>query len=234
MQLENTPFSYLVEFDTGAPLGVFSYSLYDDNGDPVIGIHNVQVTPAAGSVSTLIQIPTVANVLTKPLYEGRTIAWYYTTALGAVNGSFSYTVQKRVPFPVTAEGVRIKLGLDAKELPDDRIDLLLAYVKFKERFTSINIDDLAFNGDSTSLKIMNAIEAMAALTIMPSLQLSLAKRLTSGTNEYERWNKIDWESLAAQLEKIIYDVTVLIDVTQVYTATDIFTLAVRTDPFTGV
>lgn len=234
MQLENTPFSYLVEFSTGTPTGVFTYSVTDDEGNPVAGLNNVEVTPPAGAVSTLIQIPQVANTLTKPLFEGRTISWFYTTVLGAVNGSHSYQIQKRVPFPCTAEGVRTKLGVDANELPDERIDLLMSYIEFNSLFLD-GLDAYTLSGDATALKITNAIEAVAALKILPTLQLSLARRLTNGTNEYERWNKIDWELLRADLEQIVYDITVLIDPTQVYQTSAIFTLAVRTpDPLTGV
>lgn len=232
MQTENTPFSYLVEFDTGTPVGVFTYSLYDDDGNPVAGIQNIEIDPAADAVSLLIQIPNVANTLTKPLVEGRTIAWFYTTSLGAVNGNYSYTIQKRVPFPVTAEGVRMKLGVDHTELPDERINLLMAYVEFDELFVG-GLSAYTLLGNSMTLKIIESIEAIAALHILPSLQLSLAKRVTSGTNEYERWNKIDWMQLRADLEQIVYDTTVLIDPELVYGANAIFTLAVRTDPYTG-
>lgn len=232
MQIENSPFSYLVQFDTGTPLGDFSYSLYDDNGDPVAGIQNQIVTPGVGAVSVLIQIPPQANTLTKPLFEGRTLTWFYTTALGPVNGSYGYTIQKRVPFPVTAEGVRTKLGIDDTEVPDNRINLLASYVEFAEAVPDIALHEN--DGSSMSLKITDAIEAIAALKLLPTLQISIAKRLTSGTNEYERFSKIDWAMLADQLGQIVYDVSVLISPTLVYSSTDVFTLAVRTDPFTGV
>ena len=234
MQLENTPFSYLVEFDTGTPQGVFSYSLLDDDGNPVAGIQNVTINPDPGAVSVLIQIPVQANTLTKPLFEGRTIAWNYVTALGVVNGSYAYTIQKRVPFPTTNEGVRIKLGIDVSEMPDNRIDLLGAYVTFKDTFANTDVDSYALAGDSMALKITNAIEALAALKLLPSLQISLAKRLTSGTNEYERFSKIDWELMRADLEQLVYDTTVLIDPELVYEGTTVFALTVRTDPYTGV
>lgn len=232
MQIENSPFSYLVQFDTGTPLGEFSYTLYDDNGDPIPVVQNKKVTPAPGAVSVLIEIPPQANTLTKPLFEGRSLTWFYTTALGPVNGSYGYTIRKRVPFPVTAEGVRTKLGVDDTEIPDSRIDLLMSYVEFSEGVPGI--EDYADDGSAMSLKITNAIESIAALKLLPTLQLSIAKRLTSGTNEYERFAKIDWDMLANQLNQNVYDVSVLIDPTLVYVATDVFALAVRTDPFTGV
>jgi hypothetical protein len=233
MQYENTPFSYLVEFDTGTPLGVFSYSLTDDDGNPVAGLNNIQVQPENGAVSVLIQIPSQANTLTKPLLEGRTISWFYTTSLGVVNGSHRYTIQKRVPFPVTEEGVRTKLGIDKTEMPDERVDLLGAYVTFKEAFESIDIDDYAYTGDTMTLKVTNAIEAMAALRLLPSLQISLAQRLNSGTNEYQRFAKVDWDLIRADLEQLVYDTSVLIDVNLVYGASAVFGLTVRTDPYTG-
>jgi hypothetical protein len=232
MLIENTPFSYLVEFDTGTPVGVFTYSLYDDDGNPVASLNNVNIIPEVGAVSVLIEIPNVANTLTKPLFESRTLAWYYTTSLGAVNGSFSYQIQKKVPFPVTYDGVRTKLGVDKFELPDDRIDLLMAYVEFNEVFTN-GLDAYASLGNSTALKITNAIEAIAALKVLPTLQLSLARKMVSGTNQYERWATIDWDAIIADLQGIIYDTTILIEPTMVYVASSIFELAVRTDPYIG-
>lgn len=232
MIIENTPLSYLVQFDSGTPLGVFTYSLYDDEGNPVASIHNVEVAPDVGAVSILIQIPTTGNTLTKPLFEGRTISWFYTTSLGAVNGSYSYIVEKKIPFPATPEGVRTKLGVDITELPDDRIDLLGAYVQYNAQFED-GLDAYTLTGDSTALKITGAIEAVAALQVLPSLQISLAKRLTSGTNEYERFSKIDWELLAGNLQAIIDETSVLIDPTLVYESLALFTLAIRPDPFTG-
>ena len=118
-------------------------------------------------------------------------------------------------------------------MPDNRIDLLGAYVAFKDTFTVVDIDTYALMGNSMSLKITNAIEAIAALKLLPSLQISLAKKLTSGTNEYERFAKIDWEMIQADLEQLVYDTTVLIDPELVYNSGTVFALAVRTDPYTG-
>ncbi len=230
---ENTPLPYLVEFSTGTPTGVFSYSLIDGEGNPVDGITNVEITPSNGMLSVMITIPATANQLTKPLFERRTLTWVYPTSNGIMSGSYSYQIQKAVPFPCTPEGVRLKLGISPDEIPDSSIDLLSAYLQFDELFVD-GISAYINTGDSLALKITNAIEAVAALNLLPSLQLAIAKRLTSGTNEYERWAKVDWDIIRGTLESIVYNTTVLIDPQQVYVGSAIFTLAVRSpDAFTG-
>lgn len=231
MIIENTPLTYLVEFTSGTPSGVFSYSLTDEDGNDII--LNEEITPTNGAVSVSITIPSSANQIDKPLFETRFLNWSYPTTNGVITGNYTYQIQKKVPFPCSYDGVRRKLGITDEDIPDSQIDLLTSYVEFDELFDG-GLDIYASLGNSTTLKIANAIEALAALKILPTLQLSIAKRYTSGTNEYERWTKIDWDILAGALSQIVYDVTVLIDPNQAYTLDTLFTLGVRSpDPLTG-
>lgn len=235
MLQENTPISHLVEFTSGAPIGAFLYTLTDEDGLVVNGLEDEVISLAPGAVSATISIPALANLVSKPVFERRTITWTYPITSGTVVGSFSYSLQKTVPFPVTSDGVRVLLGVTDKEIPDAHVDLLGAYVAFQTLFEDDTVlEDFETAGDYTSLQITRAIEALAALKLLPTLQLSLARRLNSGTNEYERWNRIDWEGLRGSIEQIITDTVILIDPTLEFGVLPIFTLAIRVDPYTGV
>lgn len=232
---QNTPFSHLVEFTSGAPTGVFSYSLYDEDNIIVDGIEDEEIAITPGQVSATITIPASANMVSKPWFERRKIVWTYSTTSGVVADSMSYSIRKAVPFPVTTEGVRVLLGVSDVEILDEHIDLLSAYFAFTELFDDDSVlDEFEISGDLTAFKITRAIEAVAALQLLPTLQLALARRKDSGTNQYERWNRIDWLALRASLDAIVFETVLLIDPTGALDFFPIFQLSIRTDPFTGV
>jgi hypothetical protein len=236
MQRELTPFSHIVEFASGTPTGAFSYSLYDDDGNIVNSLENINVPLSPGDISARIDIPAEANIVTKPLFEIRLLTWTYPVASGTINGSLRYTIQKDIPFPATPEGVRQLLGVTDKEIPDDRIDLLGAYIAFSERFVDPDtaLAPFAIAGDVESYKITRAIEALAALEILPTLQVSLAARLDSGTDSYQRWNKVDWDMLFQRLQMYVQVAVVIVDPLLEFVISPIFVLSTRADPLTGV
>lgn len=235
MHRELTPFTHVVEFASGSPSGAFSYSVTDEDGNIVNGLQNVVVSLGVGAISARIEVPASANAVSKPLFEVRTISWTYPTNNGQVNGSKNYVVQKAIPFPATPEGVRQLLGITDDEIPDDRIDIMGAYLKFREPFDDPDAALLPYmtSGDADSYRITRAIEAMAALEILPTLQLALARRLDTGTNSYERWNRIDWERLAARLNGMVYEASIIVEPLLVLAINPIFVLSTRNDPLTG-
>ena len=235
MQRELTPFTHIVEFVSGSPTGTFSYSVYDEDNLIVNALENVVIPLGAGAISARIDVPAAANAVSKPLFETRTITWTYPTASGTVNGSHSYVIQKRIPFPATPEGVRQLLGVSEKEVADEQIDLMGAYLAFRKPFTDPDAVLLPYmtSGDEDSYRVTRAIEALAALEILPTLQLALARRFDSGTNSYERWNRIDWEALAAKLNGMVYEAAVIVDPLLELAISPIFVLSTRTDPLTG-
>lgn len=235
MLQENTPYTHVVEFTSGLPTGVFSYSVYDEDGNIVDGLEDVVVSLGVGAISARIDIPRTANQVSKPLFETRTISWTYPTGTGTENGSVTYVIQRRVPFPVTHDGVRTMLGVTKEEIPDDRIDLLRAYIIFRDNFIDPTvIDPFAVAGDDSALKITKGIEALAAMEVLPTLQIAIARRFDTGTNSYERWNRIDWDRLQEKLQGHVTEAVLLIDPTIGVDIIPIFTLSIRTDPLTGV
>jgi hypothetical protein len=185
------PFARLVEFSTGAPTGALVYSLTDDAGTVV---DSGSITINAGDVSNLIVIDGAHNTISG-LFAGRTLAWHYTTATGLVTDRTTYRVDSVIPFPVSCDGSRDKLGVDNTELPDDLLDMLLAYSDISQLLDPTQ----APAGSRTALLVTHAIEAQAVLRCLPILQVTLASRESSGTNSFQRYDTIDWNNLESYL-----------------------------------
>lgn len=235
MQRERTPFTHIVEFASGSPTGAFSYSVHDEDGAVVAGLDNIVLPLGVGAVSARIDVPASANIVSKPLFEIRSISWTYPVNGGTVNGNATYTIQRAIPFPASPEGVRQLLGITVDEVPDNRIDLMGAYLALRAPMLDPDAALLPYltSGDANSYLITRAIEAQAALEVLPTLQIAIAKRFDSGTNSYERWNKIDWEMLKAKLSGMVYDALIMVEPSLELAINPIFVLSVRTDPLTG-
>jgi hypothetical protein len=200
-----------------------------------VGYDGVSVTPTVGALSLLIIIPGDENTVATPLFETRTLVWEYTTTTGVQSGRVRYRVEKDVPFPVSPEGVRAKLGVEPQDVPDSRIDLLKAYATLQTLYTPGSFTPFETTGDYGALLISDAIEAVAGLEVIPWMQLSVAKKESSGTNTYERYGDIDWAALTASLTSYITAVNGIIDpLIDPTTLPVIFLVAERDDPLTGV
>lgn len=185
--------SVLVIFDAGLPDGDVSYQ--------ITGGASGTVTPALGAVSTLIQISGAQNQLdVGETFGFRDLEWSYTSAAQVVNGNTRWTLEASIPFPATSDGSRAKLGIE--DLPDDLLQLAKAYVKFANKVGETAL--AAFETGSTYAKILiaDAIEAQAALDIIPTLQVRVAKTESSGTNNYTRQD-VDWALLAETLRAYV-------------------------------
>lgn len=229
-----TPYAHEIEFSTGLPTGAVLYSVLGNDGLPMAGYDDVSVTPDADALSLVVIVPGTANTVSTPYFESRTLTWSYTTANGLVFDQISYRVEKPVPFPATADGVRAKLGVQPKELPNANIDLQLAYAGFSAAFETGALDAYEGTGDYSNMLITNAIEAKAALMALPTLQLAAAKSENSGTNEYVRFSDIDWAMLEASLNDHINRATDLVVPPEDELAgITIFFAVSRPDPLTG-
>jgi hypothetical protein len=210
MVLAGAPFAHEIAFDTGSPVGAITYSLYGNDGNVMSGYNGLTVTPDIGAMSVLVVIPGAANTVATPLFEQRTLLWSYMTAGGMFANQITYKVQKQLPFPATPDGVRAKLGLGPQELSDNSIDLMMAYANLVYAYEDNAFDPYATTGDRNTLLVTNAIEAMAALAAIPTLQLGIAKKESSGTNSYERFPNMDWDALIAALHRYLDDLNGLV------------------------
>lgn len=191
-----SPFAQRIEFSTGHPTGAVSYQLLGNDGSVLV---DQELTPDAGAISMLILISGAHNSCTKPLFETRTLAWSYVTDAGLVSDRIVYRVQKPIPFPVSADGVRAKLGVEQHELKDEEIDLVTAYSEMLELVPEGSAAIYETAGDRNTIILIHAIEALAALSYLSALQLKIAQRESSGTNEFYRYSSVDWRRIEDDL-----------------------------------
>lgn len=192
------PFAVEVTFDQGFPDAAISWRLADgDNTTVVTGT----VTPAAGDVSSVITVSGTYNTLTgDALLGNRELSWVYLVG-GLVRGDYRrYDVEAFLPFGVSRDGVRTKLGLQKDEVPDEEIDLVTAYMEFQDVITDAILS--AVTDSYAKLLVRHAVEALAGLKMIPSLQVRLAKKEVSGISQYQRAD-IDWGELAEYLNGLI-------------------------------
>lgn len=228
-----SPFAQRIEFSTGLPTGAVSYQLRGNDGSVLV---DQEITPDAGAISCLILIAGSHNSCATPLFETRTLVWHYLTSDGLVSDRVTYRVQQPIPFAVSGDGVRSKLGIEPHELRDDDIDLVSAYADLLDRIPDSSADPYETAGNRGTILIIHAIEALAALAVIASLQLKLAQRETSGTNEFQRYSSVDWGLIASELEAHVARAQQLLDPTFDAAGTGAFTFAKLTptpDVITG-
>lgn len=225
--------THLVTFATGHPDGDVTWQVLDSDG---LEIDAGSVTPAAGAVSVLLPVsPEVTELPVGSLQKVIDLVWSYTSNGAAVNGEARYTVEARLELGISADGVRRKLGVTRSELPDSEISLVSAYLVFVDTVTEARF--LAARGLSplTDMRARDAVEAMAALALIPTMPVRIARSESSGTNEFSRQN-VDWTGIADELMALIDHGLSAVDPTYDPTATNgsLLLLATpATDPFTG-
>jgi hypothetical protein len=223
------PLTQPVLFSDGFPDGDITWELLDGTGTTVA---SGAVTPAVDSVSAIIALTGAQNTIEAGAVSSpRELQWSYTVGAVLHNGRHRYRLEIFLPFGVSEQGVRRKLGLEDEELDDDSIDLATAYQAFQEL---VGAAELAAATGYTAQLACDAIEALAALPILPPLQVSLASKESSGTNQYQR-GKVDWDQLRAQLELYVQNGALAVDPTYDPSANYglIFVTAVRNDPIVG-
>jgi hypothetical protein len=190
------PFSHTVFFSLGAPDAAVSWVLSDPSGT---SLATGTFTPPVGSVSAVITIPGATNVLTGgDLFGTRFLSWSYSVVTVGINDEVQYDLEARVPFNVSTAGVRRKLGVSVSDVPDEDISLIRAYAKFRDAATAAFLDPYLGNGALAGMIIADAIEASAAVVLIPTMLLRVALMQTSGTDTYER-EKADWDALSVVL-----------------------------------
>lgn len=226
------PFAHRIEFRSGQPTGAISWQLLGNSGDTLV---SQNFNPEPGAVSALIVVAGTYNTCVKPLFEARTLVYSYQTADAVISDRIPYRVERPVPFPVSPRGVRSKLGIEDHELPNDQIDLVSAYAEFSELFDSDTLIVQETAGDRTTILCIHAIEAFAALAALPALQLRVAQRENSGTNEFQRYTSVDWERIERDLAAHVERAKVALDPAYDETGAGSFSFGTvtRTDAVTG-
>lgn len=195
-----TIFTQLVEFSDGFPDGLITWQLLDAGGFQAA---SGTMTPVVGSVSAVITVPSASNTIDgNELSSSRELKWSYLVSGLARSGRHRYRLEAFLPLGVSEEGVRRKLGLEPHELPDEAIDLVAAYGSFRNTVGTNPLLLVETLGGYNALVACDAVEALAALALLPTMAIRIASKESSGTSQYQR-QKIDWDQLKIALEGMV-------------------------------
>jgi hypothetical protein len=223
-------FSIPVFFTSGLPDAGINWRLLGTAGDEIA---SGTVAVPADSVSIDLSIAAEHNTLgSGSLFASRDFEWSYTVGGAVVNGEQRYSVEARAPYGASNTGVRAKLGVEPKDLPDGDISLIRAFVSFRDTVTADRL--VGITDEAVLLSIRDAIEARAGLSLIATMAVRVAVSEDSGTNAFKR-QAVDWEAVAENLASIVDAGISAVDPTYDQTPTGaLFILATpATDPFTG-
>ncbi len=214
-------------FASGHPDANLDWKLYGPSG--ILASGPVVVAPDAVSIN--LQVAAENNTVPQGyLLDYRDLTWTYTVDGAVVNGEIRYNLEARLPLAVSVDGVRRKLGVDPIDLPDGDISLVKAYLSFA---AGVNADALA--ASLQNYVVAEAIEATAALALIPTMPMRVAASEESGTDKFKR-QTIDWQAVAIALNDIVLKGVLIVDPLHDETVTfgSLLILAgPTTDAFTG-
>jgi hypothetical protein len=188
--------THLVTFADGQPDGDVTWELLADDGTV---LDSGTITPAADQISVLIPLSSEATALPDGILQDTLdVTWSYAVSGAIRNGEARYMLEARLPLGISPDGVRTKLGVTASELPNTEISLVSSYLIFVDAIGIPPTDAIGI----AQLRIRDAIEAQAALALIPTMAVRIATSESSGTNEFKRQD-IDWGAIAADLATMI-------------------------------
>lgn len=180
--------------------GTVSVTLYDTNGSTISGYTDVLVELPLGGTSVQYVVPAEVNELPSGGAAHRYVEFKFVYGEQNYTTSDQYELVNRVMFPVTPHDVRTKLGLQAAELEDNEVDFIGAYRKIQKAMPSVDFEARFVSGDYDLTYLKNLLVAVAALSVLPSLQLRVSSQEQVDNTIWRRLSKIDFETLEAQLK----------------------------------
>lgn len=212
-------------------VGSVAYTLRDNAGAPVAGHTNVAVTTTTNTTSIPIPFGSNVHTLVEDV-EVRTLQVKWQKNGQSFVYMTSYRVVPWANYIVTGHSVRVLLGVGEHELPDEDIDLFAAYMEMDATLGGTILDDALVAGTRGTLKANEAIACLAAIEVLPSLQLRALQRERVEDHEQTRLGNINFRKLGTDLsEKLAAAVAVLTN--SEATVPTLFTLGTPTDAITG-
>lgn len=232
--LNNTALNYAIDFEVDGEKVIptsATITLTNNAGSVVGSINNSSVTiTGPRSVFTI----SAGNNTTSLDYDLRFIDVDFVYNSKSYHIHDYYTIKSNFRIPVTAEDVRLFVGLTAAEISDDQIDIFGATSQVQDDMTS-NITTLISSGSALIPTLQVAIKAKAAFNCLTFIETTIMQSEQADNTLYRRYDRINFQDMFTRLQGA-YDTAInkLNGVTVGDAdAVTIFLAVTGTDPVTG-
>lgn len=208
------------------------YTFRNGAGVPFPGRSDVAYTTTPTTTAVTINATAGENTKSASVaVEARRIDVRFKVNDLVYRNSFTYRVVDSSCALVTVEPseVRALLGISTAELPDEDLDIIGTWLKFKTNA----YETLLAAGGVEALLILEAVAYTEALRVLPSLRMRAAQSEGDSSIHFTRFAKMDW----AELERALTDglssaLATATNTPEVVPGMGV--LSTRVDPITGV
>lgn len=180
-------------------VGSVTYSLYDHTGNALIT--DEELTTTATTFQTTVEIAAEHNTIAaNRRFERRRLVASYTVNGAAEQTVVVYRVIPVMNHMVTPHQIRNFIGLTSVELPDEDIDLAVAYFKIEDLIGAETLETNLVSGTISEISANTAICMQAVLDVIPSLKQRIAEQEKNGTKQFTRGKITDFEQLRQDAE----------------------------------
>lgn len=172
------------------------YTIFDHSGAAMVGYTDVAVTTNGTTTQISVALPSaILTIGGSKKFETRVLLVRYT-----ING-LAYAIRRTfrvVPLlnhSVTPGMVRGYTGLNERELMDEDIDLLMAYLSVETDCTTAFLTTALSSGTETEMMANEAIMLKAVINLIPSLRQRVAQTETNGIVGFSRPKIIDFDKM---------------------------------------
>ena len=207
------------------------YTIRDNVGAALAGHTDVAVVTTADTGEISVSAP--ANINGKALtFENRTISVKFKISGQTHFIDKAYRLVDRINMTVDAGSCRSLLGLAPNELPDEDLDLHMAYILTADNIGKAVLDAALIAGTSITHAANRAIACRAILEVISSLQLRALAQEKSQTASMSRLTKLDFNKIETWITQLYAKARLTVN-GETQGGLPLLALVTPTDPITG-
>lgn len=213
--------------------GSMKYTVLDNSG-AVSGLLN-NVAIADGSIVdekvNITLSSSVQTVASGKSFEQRTVEFVFTVGGQKYRLIKHYYVTARLNYRCSPEQVFSLLGIKDGEDFYDAVDFVKAYFELAEALGSSALTTALSSGGLSQLRANEMICYAAAIDMATSLELKALRKAGGDALNFQRFEKVDFESIRSRLSSKLQSLTDQVTGTSV--TPEVFIVAPTTDAWTG-
>ncbi|MES0134506.1 hypothetical protein NKJ88_06020 [Mesorhizobium sp. M0016] len=177
--------------DAGTPLvpdaGSMTYTVRDQEGVAIPGLSGIPITTGPTTFRVSVVVPAINNsIAAEKRFEKRVVTFNYLVGGVGKQQSETYRLTAFLNHIVNGGQVRGFIGVQQHELPDEEIDLMVAYLKVEKVVGLVDLGTALASGTTLELAANEMIRMQAVLDVLPSLKQRIAQSETNGIKGFSR------------------------------------------------